>query len=137
MAEATRSKWINDKFFAETPDGTTLAGSKCTLCGKIHFPQTTVCDQCFSRNQMEIIPLSKEGKLFTYTIVEKTTRSKVPYAFGFVELPKEKLRFFSVLTQCEPFDQLKTGMPVEVVFEPVLVERDGTERFGYKFRPKK
>ncbi len=137
MAEANKINWINDKFFTETPEGPTLIGSKCRSCGKVHFPQTPVCDQCFARNQMDIVPLSKEAKLFTYTIVEKTSRSRTPYAFGFVDMPKEKLRFFSVLTQCEPFDQvLKTGMDLEVVFEPVLTEKDGTQKIGYKFRPK-
>lgn len=138
MPEAQKSKWINEKFFGETQEGPTLIGSKCRSCGKVHFPQTNVCDQCFARGDMDIVPLNKEGKLFTYTILDKTARSRVPYAFGFVELPKEKLRFFTVLTECEPFDKvLKIGMDLEVVFEPILTEKDGTQKVGYKFRPKK
>lgn len=138
MPETKETKWINDKFFSETPDGPVLIGSKCRSCGKIQFPQNKVCDQCFSRSEMDLIPLSKEGKLFTYTVLDKTARSRVPYAFGFVDLPKEKLRFFTVLSECEPFDTtLKIGMDLEVVFEPILTEKDGTVKMGYKFRPKK
>lgn len=138
MSETAKTAWINDKLFSDTPEGPVLMGSKCRACGKTQFPQNKVCDQCFSRNEMDLVPLSREGKLFTYTILEKTARSRAPYAFGFVDLPKEELRFFTVLTECEPFDQvLRIGMDLEVVFEPILTEKDGTVKMGYKFRPKK
>ena len=138
MSESEKERWVNDRFFSMTEEGPVLVGSKCRSCGKIHFPQKTFCDQCFQRFQMEIVPLSREGKLFTYAVVPKSPRSKTPYAFGYVDLPKEKLRFFTLLTECEPFDEmLKIGMDIEVVFEKMMTDKEGVDIIGYKFRPKK
>lgn len=138
MSEPQKKKWVNDKFFSMTAEGPVLIGSKCRSCGKIHFPQKTFCNQCFKRFEMDIIPLSREGKLINYTVMPKSARSKDPFAFGYVDLPKEKLRFFTLLTDCEPFDKvLKVGMDLELAFEKIMTDKDGTDIMGYKFRPKK
>jgi uncharacterized protein len=138
MPEPQKTKWVNDKLFSTIGDGPVLIGSKCRSCGKIHFPQKTFCDQCFHRFEMDIIPLSREGKLITYTVMPKYPKSKDLYASGFVDLPKEKLIFFTMLTDCEPFDKvLKVGMDLELVFEKLMTDKEGVDIMGYKFRPKK
>lgn len=138
MSEPQKTRWVNDKLFSMTDQGPVLIGSKCRSCGKVYFPQKTFCDQCFQKSQMDIIPLSREGKLFTYSFVTKSPRSNSPYAFGYVDLPKEKLRFFTLLTECEPFEEvLKVGMDLEVVFEKIMTDKEGVDIMGYKFRPKK
>jgi benzoylsuccinyl-CoA thiolase BbsA subunit len=85
---------------------------------------------------MEVVPLSKRGKLISYTIIEiAAPEFKTPYAVGYVDLP-EKVRLFSMLTDCEPFhEKLRVDMEMEMVIDEIKRAEDGTSILSYKFRP--
>jgi len=42
---------------------------KCKRCGHVHYPYRTICKQCGrnDHNEFDIVPLSKKGKLITFT----------------------------------------------------------------------
>lgn len=42
---------------------------KCKRCGKLHYPYRTICKACGKNdhNEFDIVPLSKKGKLVTFT----------------------------------------------------------------------
>jgi len=125
-----RIKIINNKWFS-------LIGSKCRSCGKVFFPPKTVCSSCFKRYELEEVTLSKKGKLYTYSVISLGLPSGFdkPYACGYVDLP-EGVRLFSILDECEPFDQvLKTGMKMEMVIKKIKHDEEGNIIVGYKFKP--
>lgn len=117
------------------PEDGDLVGSRCRRCGKVSFPKVLVCSQCFTDSQVEDIPLSKEGKLYTYSVIHvKHPRFGSPYVTGYVDLP-EGVRVCARIIDCEPYDlKLKLGGDVRLVVTPI---HEGEEAvvMGYAFRP--
>lgn len=110
-----------------------LLGSRCKGCGQVAFPSRAVCSGCF-HEEMEIIPLSTRGKIYTFTIIGYPPPGMIaPYAIGYVDLP-EGVRVFSILTDWKEED-LKVGRPVELVLGKFRDDEEGNEIVTYKFRP--
>jgi uncharacterized OB-fold protein len=119
-----------------------LIGSKCRSCGETFFPGRLCCRRCSSED-MEAIPLSRIGKLHSFTLVRVKPPhfiGEVPYLVGTVELPEGE-RVKTLLTGCRQ-DDLKIGMEMELVIEsvgklkaPIGNMDAGTEVLGWKFRP--
>jgi benzoylsuccinyl-CoA thiolase BbsA subunit len=110
-----------------------LLGSRCKTCGQLSFPPRKVCSKCFS-DEMEILPLSTKGRLYSYTIAEYPAPGLLgPYAIGYVDLP-EGVRVFSIL---EDWDRksLRVGMDVELTLGKFREDKEGNEIVTYKFRP--
>lgn len=117
-------------------DGGYLIGAKCSNCATVSFPKWVVCPVCLRDDTMEEVPLSKRGKLYSYSVNRMAPDGfDAPYITGKVELP-EKIRIFSVITGCEPVeDSLCIGMEMGLVFEPLRKDEKGGDLVGYKFRP--
>jgi len=112
-----------------------LLGNKCKSCGKIYFPKAALCPECLKENGLEEIKLSQRGKLYTYTIVRVPSPGfKVPYAFGYIDLP-EGVRVCSQISAAEPLEgNLKLGMDMELYIGQVRQEANQSV-IGYVFRP--
>ena len=92
---------------------------------------------------MEAIPLSRIGKLYSFTLVRVKPPhfiGEAPYLVGTVELPEGE-RVKTLLTGCRQ-DELKIGIEMELVIEsvgklkaPIGNMDAGTEVLGWKFRP--
>ena len=111
-----------------------LLGSKCSSCGEAFFPSRTRCANC-GADPIEQIVLSRRGKLYNYTIVHNATpgyTGPVPYGLGRVELP-EGLAVTAPLTGCD-LNNLKIGMPLELVLEKLCDDENGNEVIAYKFK---
>jgi len=82
-----------------------------------------MCAACGSW-QWEWAASSGRGTVFTWTTVARALhpafQGDTPYAAVVVEMD-EGVRLLSQVTDCAP-DQLRIGMPVEVVFEEVTPE---------------
>jgi len=110
-----------------------LLGTRCKMCGLVSFPPRAVCSRCFSE-EMESIPLSTTGRLYSYTIIGYAPPGlTAPYAIGYVDLP-EGVRVFSILAGWNR-EGLKVGMDVELVLDKFRDDKEGKEIITYKFRP--
>ncbi len=112
-----------------------LLGSQCRACRQLVFPPASFCPYC-SGDDCEIVPLSRDGTLYSYTAVEKAPpgyRGSVPYGFGVVELP-EGLRVISRLTESR-VERLSAGMPMRLVLEELFVDEAGNQVIGWAFAP--
>jgi len=114
-----------------------LLGNRCRPCGKVYFPKVAVCPECLGENSLEEVKLGTGGKLYTFTIVRVPTPGfKVPYAFGYIDLP-EGVRVCSQIHAEEPLeDRLKLGMDMELTIGQIR-EEAGKSVIGYLFRPAK
>lgn len=114
-----------------------LLGNRCEPCGKIYFPKVTLCPRCLNEKTLEEVKLGPKGKLYTYTIVRVPSPGfKVPYAFGYIDLPGG-IRVCSQISAVEPLEeQLKLGMDMELTIGQVR-EEAGKSIIGYLFRPVK
>jgi len=122
---------IREGLFTERIEGS-LAGFRCRFCNHVLPPLTTVCYYC-SGGDLEKLPLSRVGKLYSYSIVHQPHKHfNVPYAIGYVDLP-EGIRIFSPLKQKEG-RTFQVGMDMELVVEK-LWDQNGDEIIGPKFQP--
>ena len=113
-----------------------LMGSRCSACGKVFFPQQTLCTECFQEGTLKPNPLSTRGKLYAFTIVERESLAPkgftVPYSYGYVDLP-EGVRVLSKIIGWTP-ETLKINAPVEFVLEALREDASGEKVMGYRFR---
>jgi uncharacterized OB-fold protein len=128
-------KFIEHKWFMEPHEGVALKGSMCKVCKKKYFPKKDVCPRCFD-SDLEDVPLSKRGKLHTYTCaVLGPSEMEKPYIMGFIDLP-EGIKLFSIIIDCEPWDEvLKIGMEMEMVIGKIKKDKCGNGIISYLFRP--
>lgn len=129
----TKKAWIREGIVAEGPEGAALAANRCNACGQVYFPKAGQgCLNCFEKT-LEDVLLSRQGKLYSYTVVHMPASGfQPPYAVGFVDLP-EGVRVFAPLETAEgkPF---KVGMKMELRVGTLWVEED-LEVTGFKFGP--
>ena len=119
-------------------DRVSLAGSKCSKCGETALGTVSTCPNC-GGGEMKSLPLSKEGVLWTYTVVRHKPPGDylgpdpfVPFAMGLVELP-EKIRVLATL-ECS-IDDVKVGMPLKL--RPyVCVDKQARDVVAFTFEPK-
>ncbi|MFC2164592.1 Zn-ribbon domain-containing OB-fold protein [Acidobacteriota bacterium] len=129
---------LNQDMFVQPldPENPVLQGSRCGSCGKISFPKKTICPRCLSKENLEDVALSRQGELYSFSVAHVAPEGfKAPYAFGLVVLP-EGLRLFSILQDCEPFEEvLKIGLPVKLGLGAIVKNEEGEDVFNYIFKP--
>jgi len=112
-----------------------LKGHKCKGCGKIWFPKFSPCPNpdCWSED-MEVIPLSRKGKVYSATDVyigQPSMREYMPLIVGYVDLP-EGVRIFAQLEG--EIGSFQCGDEVELVTGPVRNNPNGKPIISYKFK---
>jgi len=126
-------KFIEESWFKTYDGELRLMGTHCIDCDKVFFPPKKVCPLCFN-GRIEDRPLSKTGILHSYArSVMGPPGLETPFLMGLVDIP-EKIIIYSVLTGCE-YEDLKVGMPMEMVIEGIKKDSEGNVTVGYKFRP--
>ncbi|MEK7354699.1 MAG: Zn-ribbon domain-containing OB-fold protein [Chloroflexota bacterium] len=108
-----------------------LRMQKCLGCGEFYYPPSSMCPHCHNWGA-EWVKLSGKGQVYSFIVVRRATNpafaKEIPYVVAIIET-KEKTRLISNVIGCKPED-VKIGMPVEVVFEDI------TEEFSLpKFKP--
>lgn len=113
-----------------------LIGSKCSVCGYVSFPKTTICPICIKEGTMNEVALGTKGKINSFTIARVAPQGfEAPYIAASVDLP-EGPRVFAMITGCEPLEEaLEIGTEAELVIEKLREDEEGNEIIGYKFRP--
>ena len=100
-----------------------LALQRCRACGRFRYPPAPVCPECLSE-QFEWAPVSGRGTVTTFIVMHKVYfpafAADAPYNVVQVEL-EEGPRLTANLIDV-PNDQIRVGMPVEVVFDDVTAE---------------
>lgn len=113
-----------------------LLANRCTNCGKTFFPKRNLCPHCFEEEDLEDITLDNRGIIYACTVVHipSPVGIKAPYAYGYVEIPKNNVRIFALFTSSDP-NSFSAGQEVELVVEPIREDDKGQKVIGYKFKP--
>jgi uncharacterized OB-fold protein len=116
----------------------TLIGSACKDCREISLGKRQTCSNCGGKD-LEEIPLSRKGKLWTYTIIRhkppgdyKGPDPFVPFGLGLVELP-EGIRVLSPIP-CD-LKRISIGMELELEVYPLYTDENKNEVMAFRFRP--
>lgn len=114
-----------------------LVGSRCRDCNEVMLGKTSSCSNCAGENMTEI-PLSKTGKLWTYTIIRHRPPGQyrgpdpfVPFAEGLVELP-DGIRVVAVLDG--DIEKIKIGMDLELLVHELYTNGQGQTVVAFKFK---
>ncbi len=113
--------------------GPYLIATRCSQCKQLFFPQTILCLKCHSE-AVEKVQLKGQGTLYSFTVCHMPAAGfEPPYAIGYVELISG-IRVFGPITGWE-HRELKIGMPMKMVVEPLKRDREGRKLWSYAFRP--
>lgn len=100
-----------------------LVLQRCQECGHYRYPAGITCPHCLAE-RLEWVKASGRGTVYTWTVFHRAYHpafaSDVPYAVVAIELD-EGPRLVSNLVNCN-IEDIKVGMPVEVVFDDVTEE---------------
>jgi uncharacterized OB-fold protein len=134
---------VQEGLYTGPPESPQLVASRCTDCAEVTFPKQDACPHCTGRS-VEEIPLSRRGKLWTWTVQHfpppappyagpADRESFVPFGVGYVELA-EGVRVEGRLTESDPA-RLQIGMDMELVLEKFLEDAEGNDLLTFAFRP--
>tara|TARA_B110000090_G_C13063815_1_gene324481 strand:- start:144 stop:533 length:390 start_codon:yes stop_codon:yes gene_type:complete len=120
-----------------------LIGTQCQDCGTYFFPkQNDYCrnPECESTDFCEV-ELSRTGKVWSYTNACYKPPAPfvaqepfVPYAIAGVQLETEQMVILGQVIEGLTVDDLKVGMPMELVLQP-LHETDDDIKVTWKWQP--
>jgi len=120
-----------------------LIGTQCQDCGTYFFPkQNDYCrnPDCESTEFHEV-ELSRTGKVWSYTNACYKPPAPfvaqepfVPYAIAGVQLETEQMVILGQVIEGLTVDDLKVGMPMELVLQP-LHETDDDIKVTWKWQP--
>jgi uncharacterized OB-fold protein len=121
-----------------------LLGSRCSECGTFTFPKAKkFCPnpRCTSE-AFDEVELSRTGRIWSYTDARyqppppyvPVNDPHEPFAIAAVELEAEKLVVMGQVADDVNVDDLRVGMPVELILD-VLYDDDDAEYLVWKWRP--
>lgn len=100
-----------------------LVVQRCARCGAMRFPPRELCTGCLSTD-VDWAEVSGRGEIFSFNVMHQVYHPafahEVPYAVVVVKLA-EGPKMISNLIDCPP-EEIRIGMPVEVVFEEMTDE---------------
>lgn len=96
---------------------------RCGDCGTFRHPPRLICHECSSWNT-EWVKITGRGIVYSYIVVRnhRNPAFEKDLPIALIELSNAgQVRMVSNLVECKP-DDIKIGMPVEVVFDDVTDE---------------
>ena len=121
------------QYTREIPQRYRLEASKCTSCGKIHFPPRLICNSCGSRT-FEPYQLQRTGEIVSFTVIHTPAKQfspEAPFVVAIIET-SDGVRLLAQVVDCDK-EEVKIGSKVELVFRKIQQDADaGILCYGYK-----
>jgi hypothetical protein len=112
------------QFFWDAAAEHKLMVQQCNECGKHIHPPRPICRYCLSTD-LAPVEVSGRATLYSWTVAEQAFHpwfaDKLPYVYATVELAEQPTKVITNIVGC-PIDDLRVGMELEVVFEPMSDE---------------
>ena len=133
MSENQERKVLHPDFFTEDPEPRLIAG-KCKVSGNWTFPPY-LADPVSFQDDIEHVPLPKNGKLHSFTIVRRSLPDfPVPFGLGLIDFPEQKVRVMAQVEADDLESDLSLDMDVATIVGVVRKAKDGSDIYSYKFR---
>jgi uncharacterized OB-fold protein len=120
-----------------------LQGQQCRECGAVFIDTRLHCAKCAARNSMQPCRLSNTGKLFAFTVVQRSYPGiPVPFVSAIVDLDgggTVKGNLINVDPDPAKIDlsKIRVGMPVELVYKQAPWDDEkGNQYLMFYFQPK-
>jgi uncharacterized OB-fold protein len=142
MSGSTRAAAIEGWFTldARAPH---FIGARCLSCGTYFFPATLrACrNPTCGHEGLESVQLSRTGRIWSYTNAcyqppepYVSPEPFEPFAIAAVQLEKERMIVLGQVIRGMGVEQLRVGMPVELVLEPLYRDVE-SEKLIWKWKP--
>lgn len=109
----------SDRPFWEGAKRRDLMAYKCMTCGTFYYPAVH-CTRC-GRPDMQWVKVSGKGSIYSfviyYQVYHPAWKGEIPYNVAWIRLEEGPL-LVSQVVGCKN-EELRVGMPVEVVFDDV------------------
>jgi len=121
-----------------------LIGTQCKACGTYYFPKQTVfCKNPTCDSEIfDEVQLSRTGKVWSFTNAMYQPPEPyvspdpyVPYTIVAVELAKEKMIVLGQTNTGTNVSDLKAGMDMELILEPLYSKEQDKEIMTWKWKP--
>ena len=117
--------------FREKRQNYALLAQKCQNCGEVVYPHVRICKRCGSKDQFELVPISREGTIFTFT-KEYLYPSPEGLAVTASADMDSGVRLFLQVTDTN-YEQVAVGQRVRRTFRR-LHSAGGFHNYFWKFR---
>lgn len=103
-----------------------LRAQRCRQCRQLRWPPQAFCPKCYSWD-FEWTKLGETGTVYSFVVVHYVSiaafQGDVPYVVAHITVDgtDERVRLTSNVIGC-PWQDVRVGMPVRVVFEDVTPE---------------
>jgi len=116
-----------------------LQGQKCRECGAVFIDTRLHCARCAARNSMQPCRLSNTGKLFAFTVVQRSYPGiPVPFVSAIVDLDGGGTVKGNLVNIDPDPTKIKAGLPVELVYKQApWGDEKGNQYLMFYFQPKK
>jgi uncharacterized protein len=100
-----------------------LRAQRCSGCGAFRWPPRELCPNCRTWDY-EWVPLAGKGRVYSFVVPHHVTvpafQPDAPYVIAHITIDgtDDCVRITSNVIDC-PWEDVKVGMPVEVIFEDV------------------
>ncbi|MCC7274501.1 MAG: OB-fold domain-containing protein [Alphaproteobacteria bacterium] len=114
-----------------------IAGSRCEACGHVFVGERQVCAKCTARGKMKPVHIAETGKLYAFTIVERSFPGvQVPFVDVVVDMD-DGAHLKGTLLDVEPNpEKIPFDLPVKLVYrEAVPINTKGKPYLTYYFVP--
>ncbi|NOY79283.1 MAG: hydroxymethylglutaryl-CoA synthase family protein [Calditrichaeota bacterium] len=117
--------------FREKRQNYALVAQKCKTCGEVTYPHNRICRKCNAKDNFEYLPISLEGKIFTFT-KEYLYPSPEGVAVTASADMDSGVRLFLQVTDSD-YDKIEVGQRVRRTFRK-LHDAGGFHNYFWKFR---
>jgi uncharacterized OB-fold protein len=116
-----------------------LQGQQCRECGAVFIDTRLHCAKCAARNSMQPCRLSNSGKLFAFTVVQRSYPGiPVPFVSAIVDLDGGGTVKGNLINIDPDPAKIKAGLPVELVYKQApWGDEKGNQYLMFYFQPKK
>ena len=103
-----------------------LSAQRCQDCEKFRWPPQAFCPHCYSW-KFDWMKLGETGTVYSFVVVHYVSipafQDDVPYVVAHITIDgtEDQITMISNVIQC-PWQEVRIGMPVRLVFEDVTSE---------------
>ena len=114
-----------------------ISGARCEACGHVFVGEREVCAKCTARGRMKPVHIAETGKLYAFTIVERSFPGvQVPFVDAVVDMDDGSHLKGTLLDVAPDPEKLAFDLPVKLVYrEAVPINTKGKPYLTYYFVP--
>lgn len=109
---------LGSKFIKTLRDEKRIFGTRCNKCENVYVPPRSICDRCFVEIKDNVVDISSEGTVITFTVVnhwENHYPIKPPFVLALIKLDGATTPMVHIVKGV-PVNKMRSNVRVKAVF---------------------